>query len=264
MYCHGVDIGASAVKVLLLSTEKGIIDQAMAPSGYGAGDTARELVLETLSRQNLTPADIRYTIATGYGRVSFAEANEEISEISCLARGARHLYPDAHSVIDVGGQDSKAVRLLPNGHVANFALNDKCAAGTGRFLEVMARILGVALESLGHLSQQATSPVTISSTCTVFAESEVISHISAGASRENIIAGLHRAIADRVLGLAARVGLAPRVVLTGGVANNAGLVETLSSRAGLPLSVPERPEYVSALGAALIAATRVDEHHGAA
>jgi len=178
MYCHGVDIGASAVKVILLSAERGIVDQATAPSGYGARDTARRLVEETLSRQKLSPADVRYTIATGYGRVSFAEANEEISEISCLARGARHLYSDAHTIIDIGGQDSKAIRLLPDGHVANFALNDKCAAGTGRFLEVMANILGVDLEALSHLSQQATSPVTISSTCTVFAESEVISHIS--------------------------------------------------------------------------------------
>jgi len=256
MYCHGVDIGASAVKVILLSAERGIVDQATAPSGYGARDTARRLVEETLSRQKLSPADVRYTIATGYGRVSFAEANEEISEISCLARGARHLYSDAHTIIDIGGQDSKAIRLLPDGHVANFALNDKCAAGTGRFLEVMANILGVDLEALSHLSQQATSPVTISSTCTVFAESEVISHISAGESRENIIAGLHRAIVDRVLGMAARVGLAPLVVLTGGVANDDGLVQALSSRAGLDISVPEKPEYVCALGAALIAAAR--------
>ena len=256
MYCHGVDIGASAVKVILISTERDVVDQATAPSGYGARDTARRLVEETLSRQKLSPADVRYTVATGYGRVSFAEANEEISEISCLARGARHLYSDAHTIIDIGGQDSKAIRLLPDGQVANFALNDKCAAGTGRFLEVMAHILGVDLEALSHLSQQATSPVTISSTCTVFAESEVISHISAGESREDIVAGLHRAIVDRVLGMATRVGLAPRVVLTGGVANDAGLIQALSSRAGLDISVPQRPEYVCALGAALIAAAK--------
>ena len=256
MYYHGVDIGASAVKVLLLSTEKDVVDRAMAPSGYGARDTARRLVQQTLSRQKLTPSDVRYTIATGYGRVSFVEANEEVSEISCLARGARFLCSDAHTIIDIGGQDSKAIRLLPNGQVGNFALNDKCAAGTSRFLEVMARILDVELEELAHLSQQASSPVVISSTCTVFAESEVISHISAGASREDIIAGLHRAIADRVLGMAARVGFTARVVLTGGVANNDGLVQALSSRAGLDICVPEKPEYVCALGAALIAATR--------
>jgi len=255
-YYLGVDIGAAAVKVVLLDGGGQVLERALGPAGYGAQDVARQLVEGLLDRRSLHRAEISFTVVTGYGRVRFTEANEEVSEISCHARGAHYSCPDARTVIDVGGQDSKVIRLTTDGKVADFAMNDKCAAGTGRFLEIMATALGVTVEELGEIARRSTAPVTISSTCTVFAESEVISHISRGASREDIAAGLHEAIAARILGLVRHVGLIPRIVLTGGVAHNAGLVAAMEKRTGLPITVPPHPQFTGALGAALIAMER--------
>lgn len=251
-YFMGVDIGSLTVKVVLIDGEGRMLGSAVGRSGYRGKEIAKELVDRVLSEQGLTREQLAGTVATGYGRITFP-ADREVSEITCQARGIAHIFEDARTVIDIGGQDSKAIKVLPGGKVIDFAMNDKCAAGTGRFLEVMAGALEVDVKELGDLAAKARNRCTISSTCTVFAESEVISLISQGAPKADIVAGICDAIASRVAALAARVGPEPEVVLTGGVALNAGVVRALGEKLGMKISVPPEPEITAALGAALIA-----------
>ena len=252
----GVDIGSLTVKAGLLDGDACQRGSAVVPAGYGGQKAAEELVGRLLKEHDLSPDGVAYTVVTGYGRVRFDAADEEVSEISCHARGAFHLCPAVRTVIDIGGQDSKAIRLDARGRVVDFVMNDKCAAGTGRFLEVMAAALDVPIGQLGTLALESEHPVSISSTCTVFAESEAISHIARGATREDVAAGLHQAITKRVLGLAARVGLEPQVLLTGGVALNVGVVTALAQLCAERIEVPPAPQSVGALGAALYALER--------
>jgi len=252
-YFLGIDIGSLTVKAVLVNSDRCLLESGVEPAGYGGQKAANELVARLLDERGLQPGDVAYTVVTGYGRVRFDEADEEVSEISCHARGAFHLCPAVRTVIDIGGQDSKAIRLDARGRVVDFVMNDKCAAGTGRFLEVMAAALHVDIAELGSLALQSDHPVSISSTCTVFAESEAISHIARGATREDVAAGLHQAIAKRVVGLVTRVGLQPEVVLSGGVALNVGVVTALTQLCGQHIAVPPNPQTVGALGAALYA-----------
>jgi predicted CoA-substrate-specific enzyme activase len=192
-------------------------------------------------------------VATGYGRVAVAFADRQVTEISCYARGIHHLYPQVQTVIDIGGQDSKVVAVGPGGRPLDFAMNDKCAAGTGRFLEVMARALQLDLAEIGPNALRARRAADISSTCTVFAESEVISLVARGVDREEILAGICQAIARRVGAMARRVGVVPPVAIAGGVAKNVGVVNALEQFLGEELLVPPEPQIVGALGAALLA-----------
>jgi predicted CoA-substrate-specific enzyme activase len=248
----GIDIGSLTVKAVVLDADCRLLARGVLAASYGGQEAAVSLVDKVLAEGNLPVGDVAYSVVTGYGRVLFDAADEEVSEISCDARGVWHLVSGARTVLDIGGQDSKAIRLDAQGRVADFVMNDKCAAGTGRFLEVMASALGVPVAKLGELALQSQQPLSISSTCTVFAESEVVSHIARGAAREDVAAGVHHAIAARVLGLAARVGMEPQVVLVGGVALNNGVVAALE-RGGGAITVPEDPQVVGALGAALYA-----------
>jgi len=251
----GIDIGSLTVKAILLDANYRVLARDVLPAGYGGQEAAVSVVDRVLAEARLSATDVAYSVVTGYGRVRFNAADEEVSEISCDARGVSHLYPGARTVIDIGGQDSKAIRLDAGGRVVDFAMNDKCAAGTGRFLEVMAAALGVPVATLGELALKSEHAVEISSTCTVFAESEVISHIARGATREDVAAGVHQGIAARVLGLTARVGLEPQVVLVGGVALHKGVVAALQ-RGGRAITLPEDPQVMGALGAALYAVHR--------
>jgi predicted CoA-substrate-specific enzyme activase len=255
-YYLGIDIGSLTVKAVLVNGELKRLARGVTPAGYGGQEAAQALVTRLLGECQIADPDVAHTVVTGYGRVRYDAADEEVSEISCHARGAFHLCPETRTVIDIGGQDSKAIRLDSNGKVLDFAMNDKCAAGTGRFLEVMAAALDVPIEELGPLACQSEHGVSISSTCTVFAETEAISHIAQGAARQDVAAGLHRAIASRLLGLAARVGLTPQVVLTGGVALNVGVVAALERLSAEHITVPPDPQTIGALGAALYAAQR--------
>ena len=198
-------------------------------------------------------------MATGYGRNNVEFAQKAVTEITCHAAGAHFQDPSARSVIDIGGQDSKAIALDQKGHVIDFAMNDKCAAGTGRFLEVMARALEVDLDAFGDMSLQADAPASISSLCTVFAESEVISLISRGEKRENIIAGIHDSIGARVVAMANRIGLIKPLMMTGGVARNKGVVKALEMKSGLPIVVLKLAQVNGAIGAALIAASHLHQ-----
>lgn len=253
MYLVGIDIGALTVKAVVLDGGGVVVASGVVRSRHDSRQVAARLVEGMLVREGIAADDVGYTVVTGYGRVTYDAANEEVSEITCHARGAIHLFPTARTVIDIGGQDSKVIRVHPRGYVTDFAMNDKCAAGTGRFLEVMAEALELEVEELGPLSQQSRHPVSISSTCTVFAESEVIGQMSRGAPKADIVAGIHAAIANRVAGLAGQVGLEEVVVMTGGVAQNIGVVRALEKQIGLAILLPPEPQLVGALGAALLA-----------
>jgi len=257
----GVDIGALTVKVVLLDGQGGVVYKGLRPGGYGAPEVARGLVRQGLESPGCEGWTIARAVLTGYGRIlcdvsDLVGESEQRSEISCHALGVHHLLPEARTVIDIGGQDSKVIRLNGRGQVMDFAMNDRCAAGTGRFLEVMAQALAVSIDGLGPLALGAQGRVAISNTCTVFAESEVISHLARGTDRAAVAAGLHEAIATRVKGLAARVGVEPQVVLTGGVAQNPAAVEWLRRVLEQPVMVPEEPQLTGALGAALYARLR--------
>ncbi|MBF7083621.1 2-hydroxyglutaryl-CoA dehydratase [Desulfallas sp. Bu1-1] len=251
-YFLGVDIGSLTTKVVLVDGNCKLVGRATGRSGYSGREVAKRLIAEILSQNGLDEKDLAATVATGYGRVTFP-AEREISEITCQAKGIAHLFSAARTVIDIGGQDSKVIKLLPGGKVADFAMNDKCAAGTGRFLEVMAGALEVRVNDLGDLAADSKECCAISSICTVFAESEIISHISAGKPKPDIVAGVCDSVASRVASMTSRTGLEPEVVFTGGVARNSGVASALEKHLGCRLLLPPEPEITAALGAALFA-----------
>ncbi len=248
----GVDIGSLTTKVVLVDKDGQIIAKATARSGYSGKDVAQRLTQGILAEHGLGRGTIAATVATGYGRVTYP-AEREVSEITCQAKGIYHRFRGARTIIDIGGQDSKVIKLLSNGKVVDFAMNDKCAAGTGRFLEVMAQALEVPLEEVGDLARSAKQRAEISSFCTVFAESEVISHVSKGTPKADVLAGVCKSVAARVASMTARTGLEPQLVFTGGVARNSGVVQALARELGMELQIPEMPEITAALGAALLA-----------
>ncbi|NPV54991.1 MAG: 2-hydroxyglutaryl-CoA dehydratase [Firmicutes bacterium] len=255
MIAAGVDIGSLSAKAVLLNVDRGqILGYSIMPTGASSRDVAERVLAEAARRAGVDVGKVGRVVATGYGRIAVPFADRKVTEITCHARGAYHLFPRTRTVIDIGGQDSKVIRIGKDGRVVDFVMNDKCAAGTGRFLEVMARALEVNLEDMGRLSGLARERLAISSMCTVFAESEVISLIAEGRPKEDIIRGLHDAVSERVAGMAERVGLEDSITMTGGVAKNDGVVRSLEERLGVKISRPEEPQIVGALGAALIAA----------
>jgi predicted CoA-substrate-specific enzyme activase len=230
-----------------------VLGYSILPTGAHSTDAAQAALDAVLAQTGMARDQIQAIVATGYGRVSVPFATKRVTEITCHALGAAHLFPETRTVIDIGGQDSKVIRVEPGGKVADFTMNDKCAAGTGRFLEVMAQRLGLELGDLGALSLASKRVVEISSVCTVFAESEVVSLIAKNEPKGDIVAGLHKAIVSRVGSMAGAVGVAPAVTMTGGVAKNQGVVAMLEARLGMKISVPTEPQIVGALGAALLA-----------
>ncbi len=261
MLYAGIDVGSLSTDVVLLSPDRNLAGSAVTATGASIRKAVREALDTALSAAGATEEDIVFTVATGYGRERVESADQRVTEITCHAKGAYHLFPGALTVLDIGGQDSKVIRLGRDGKVADFAMNDKCAAGTGRFLEVMARTLEMDLEQMGMRSLLASRSLQVSSTCTVFAESEVISLISSGAAPDDIAWGVHLAISDRIAALAERIGVAPPAVMTGGVAKNPAARKALEDRFGLKLLLPEDPQLTGALGAALIAVERNQSSH---
>jgi predicted CoA-substrate-specific enzyme activase len=251
----GIDAGASATKAVIVDKRGKMVAYSIVPSGVNFKVSAEEALEKALKLSDLSLDDIENSVSTGYGR-TLVNANSKSSEIICISRGVHSLFPSARTVIDVGGQDSKAIRIAENGRVLNFVMNDKCAAGTGRFLEAMSNIIKKPIEELSNLHFKSSAPISISSTCTVFAESEVISHISQGSEIEDVVAGLHRAIAERIYNMASRIGFEKDLALTGGVAKNRGFVDALSKKTTLTAILPEEPQIVCAFGAALAAARK--------
>lgn len=254
----GMDIGSSSSKVALLDGNNNILYQKAVNIGTGS-DVITSLREDALKAVGATEDDVLYSIVTGYGRTTYDKADAQITEISCHAKGAHFLFPGVRTVIDLGGQDSKVIRIGKEGDAEDFVMNDKCAAGTGRFLEVMARVLGCDINNLSDVAKNAKSSVRISSTCTVFAESEVISQLSIGSKKEDVAMGAHISVAKRVGGQALRVGVIPDVVMTGGVALNAHMVQAMSDEIGYPIDVPESPQTIGALGAAIYAKERYEK-----
>ena len=253
MITVGIDVGSITAKVAILKDGK-LIGESLMLTGYSAEKAGKDVFKEIMSEMKLDPGSLSRIIATGYGRNSVSFADKAITEITCHAAGAHFINPAIRSIIDIGGQDSKAIVIDENGSVKDFAMNDKCAAGTGRFLEVMARALEVDINDFGHFSQKADQPANISSLCTVFAESEVISLIAKGEKRRNTIAGIHKSISSRVMAMARRIGLAPPIMMTGGVAKNSGVVRALEEKCGQSIEVSPKAQVIGAIGAALIAA----------
>jgi predicted CoA-substrate-specific enzyme activase len=252
MITAGIDVGSLSTDAVVMRDGE-ILASSIINTGAAAKVAAERAFKLALSKAGLQVSDVEACVATGYGRMSVSFASSQVTEITCHGRGAAWLSPGVRTVIDIGGQDSKAIRIDARGNVVDFLMNDKCAAGTGRFLEVMADRLELELDALGREDQRAVGAAKISSMCTVFAESEVVSLIAQDVSRPEIIRGLHRSIAERVAGLANRLGLKPEVMMTGGVAKNPGVVRAFSEKLGVGIILPPEPQIVGAMGAALIA-----------
>lgn len=245
----GIDIGSTITKVVITNSQ--LLTSVIGPTGAEHRRLANSVMQEALKKAGITFDELEYIIATGYGRINVPFADKQLTEISCHARGVLSFLPVVKTIIDIGGQDCKAMRVEGQ-RVIDFVMNDKCAAGTGRFLEVIAETLGIKLEEMGALSLKAREKVSISSTCTIFAEQEVISSLASGVPLENIVAGLHEAIARRIASMAERVKIKPPVAVTGGGAKNVGLVKALEERLGLSLHIPPEPLITGALGAAVL------------
>lgn len=252
MITAGVDIGSSSSKVVIMLDGTRILSKAVLPIGTGSSGPVKAFE-QALALADLPRRQISYVVATGYGRNHFVEADYQVSEITCHARGVFKLFPDVHTVIDIGGQDAKAISIGANGTVTNFVMNDKCAAGTGRFLDVMSRILEVEVNQLAALADSAKREVSISNTCTVFAESEVISQLASGQAREDVAAGLIKSVVKRVAGLTRRVGIKSDIVMTGGVSLNWIAVRFMQEELQNSVLVSPDAQITGALGAAIIA-----------
>lgn len=254
MKTAGIDIGSITAKAALVEDGK-ILGTKIIFTGYNAEAAGVKVYEEMLAQSGLDTSAVAKIVSTGYGRNSVKFADKTFTEIMAHAAGAYFLDSKIRTIIDIGGQDSKAMALDEKGKVKNFVMNDKCAAGTGRFLEVMARALEVNLDEFGAMSLQSDKPSKISSLCTVFAESEVISLIARGEKRQDIIAGIHESIAARVSSMLARVGIAEPVMITGGVARNAGVVDALTKKLGVKIAVSSYAQVNGAIGAAVLAAS---------
>lgn len=252
MITAGIDIGSLSAEALIMHDGE-ILSYAIGKAGAKVKRAAEAVLNEVLEKASLTRDEIDYIVGTGYGRVNLDMADRTVTEITCHAAGAHFLFPKTRIVVDIGGQDSKIIQLDPGGKVIDFVMNDKCAAGTGRFLEVMANALELDIEELGPVSLKSRKKVTISSICTVFAESEVISLIAEGCERRDILRGLHEAIVNRIIGMGSKLRWDGEATMTGGVAKNSGIAHILTKKIPVPVNIPYEPQIVGALGAALIA-----------
>jgi predicted CoA-substrate-specific enzyme activase len=253
-YLHfaGIDIGSTMTKVVLLDKNRNLLSAIKGPTGPEHRQLANQVMRQALEQASLQIDDISCIVATGYGRVNVPFADRQMTELSCHAKGVSSLFPHVSTAIDIGGQDTKCLKI-DNGRLINFVMNDKCSAGTGRFLEVTAAALGISVADLGDISLKATKKIQISNICTVFAQQEVVALLSRGEKLEDIVAGLHDALGSRVIALARRLGIKPDLVLTGGVAKNNGMVRAMRERLNYEVFVPEEPLLTGALGAAILA-----------
>lgn len=251
MITVGLDIGSVASKGVLWG--QGIKFSAVLPTGWSPREAGENIFASLLAQSGMEREAVDHIVVTGYGRVSFTGASQAITEISCHARGVAALCPEARTIIDIGGQDSKIISINEKGKVLDFAMNDKCAAGTGKFLQIMANTLGMDVGELAS-SEVPAATVGINSMCTVFAESEIIGLLARGSPKGGIIAGLHQSVGKRVATMARRLGVKERIVFTGGVAQNAGVRRALEEELKNSVFVPEGCQFTGALGAALLAA----------
>ena len=253
MYVLGIDSGSTSTNAVIMDQDRKMKAFSVVRTGAKSGESAEKVLEDVLEKAGLSREDISWIVSTGYGRVSIPFADENVTEISCHGKGAHYFNPQIRTILDIGGQDSKAIKLSENGEVKDFVMNDKCAAGTGRFLEMIARTLEVSLDELGAIALTSTEEIEITSMCSVFAESEVISLIANNKEKNDISNGVCNAIAGKAYGLLRRVGLEPGFMMTGGVAKNPGVVCAVEKKLGEKLYICEEPEIVGATGAALYA-----------
>jgi predicted CoA-substrate-specific enzyme activase len=252
-YAAGVDVGSTQTKAVIIDEQKRIVSRSLTETGANVIRAAENAFAEALADGDLREEEVEYVVGTGYGRYKVTFGNTQVTEISCHGRGAVHMFPDTRTVVDMGGQDTKAIRVSPVGEIVDFCMNDKCAAGTGRFLGAASAALDIPLPDLGPTALRGERPVKISTTCTVFAESEVLSWLGKGKKIEDILLGVHQSIAARSAGLLRRVGIEDEVTFTGGVAKNTAMIATLNDRLDLQVNVSDDSHYMGALGAALFA-----------
>jgi predicted CoA-substrate-specific enzyme activase len=264
-YAAGVDVGSTQTKAVVIDESRRIVGRALIATGANVIRAAETAFQQALEHGRLREEEIEYVVGTGYGRYKVTFGNTQVTEISCHGRGAVQMFPATRTVVDMGGQDTKAIRVSARGEIVDFCMNDKCAAGTGRFLGAASAALGIPLDELGPTALRGERPVKISTTCTVFAESEVLSWLGKGKKIQDILLGVHQSIAMRSAGLLRRVGVEEEVTFTGGVARNPAMVEALNRRLETHVNVSEESHYMGALGAALfgldhILASRVPAH----
>ncbi|MFC2038776.1 acyl-CoA dehydratase activase [Chloroflexota bacterium] len=256
IYFSGIDIGSTMTKVVIIDDDENIVSRVISHTGAEHRRLANRVMEEALGQANLSFDDISYVIATGYGRINVPFADSQVTELSCHARGVVKFIPGARLVIDIGGQDSKGLKIK-DGKLIDFVMSDKCAAGTGRFLEVLSEALGLKVEDLGEIASRSKKKVLINSTCTVFGQQEVVARLSDGENLEDIVAGLHDAIASRVGSMVRKLKVEPDVVFTGGVARNSGVAGALEKNLGCPILIPDEPLLSGAMGAALLGREKV-------
>ena len=256
-YAAGVDVGSTQTKAVIVDEQRVIVARALTETGANVIRAAERAFAESLQDAGLREEEVEFVVGTGYGRYKVTFGNTQVTEISCHGRGAVHMFPGTRTVIDMGGQDTKAIRVSATGEIIDFCMNDKCAAGTGRFLGAAAAALDIPLDQLGPTALAGERPVKISTTCTVFAESEVLSWLGKGKKIEDILLGVHQSIASRSVGLLRRVGIEDEVTFTGGVAKNGAMIAALTARLTTAPNVSEDSHYMGALGAALFALDRI-------
>ena len=256
VYVAGADVGSTTAKVVVLDSTGQVLGTSLGPTGASIVEAAQRRFREAIGKAGIDEHEIEFVVGTGYGRFKIPFGDAQITEISCHARGAVHLFPDTRTIVDIGGQDTKAISVDERGEVVDFSMNDKCAAGTGRFLSAAADVTGVGLDEIGALSLQAKTPVRLTSVCTVFVESDIMSYLAQKKTIEDILGGVHKAIATRTMSLVRRVGVEDEVTFTGGVSRNIGMVKALEEVLKTPINVSDEGHFMGAIGAALFALER--------
>jgi predicted CoA-substrate-specific enzyme activase len=249
-YFAGIDVGSTITKVVIL--KEGIIASIIKPTGPEQRRLANKVMEEALHKAAISFQAITYIVATGYGRINVPFADKQFTEITCHAKGIASLFPKAKTIIDIGGQDIKAIKIDETGRTTDFVMNDKCAAGSGRFIEVIADALGVPLDRVGELSLESRNPAKISNICTIWAQQEVAASLAGGVPISDLLAGVHHSLADRICRMVNRLRVEDAVIVTGGGGKNKGLLKALSEQLGREVLVPEEPLITGALGAALL------------
>jgi (R)-2-hydroxyacyl-CoA dehydratese activating ATPase len=256
MIAAGVDVGSTATKAVLMDDNRRIVGRSVIKTGAHVVKAAERVFAEAVRAAGIEEHDVAQVVGTGYGRYKVSFGHAQVTEISCHARGAAFLFPGTRVILDIGGQDTKAIRIAPGGEVEDFCMNDKCAAGTGRFLEAASATMAIPLDAIGPLSLQYRQVLKVTNVCTVFVESEILAHLSRGRAPADILRGVHLAIAGRSVALLRRVGLDPEITFTGGVSRNVGIVQALEEKLQLTLNVSEDSQFMGAIGAALFALER--------
>lgn len=261
LFAGGVDVGSTQTKAVILeeSASPRLVSSALIPTGANVTHAADKAFRICLEHASLKDKDVSYVIGTGYGRYKVTFGDAQITEISCHARGAQFLFPGTRTVIDMGGQDTKGIKIDTEGNVLDFVMNDKCAAGTGRFLQAAAEVVGLPLDEIGGVALRAKNPVRLSSVCAVFVESDIMSYLAQNKTVEDILGGVHSAIAARTISLVRRVGLEQEITFSGGVSRNPAMIRALEEKLNCRLNVSEQSHFAGAIGAALFAMERAQK-----